>query len=390
MDIAYLTHYFPPAGFAAAINTYEIVSRLAKRGHRMLVFSQPTFSRYTAPAPVSEVEWPENIEVHQSFLTPLYLSILAPHIINTLRALRNKCDMVITQFHPIHFASLGGLFLKVFKDMPWLVKVHDMIRDSSLRSGSCEKMITHSWCKLFLEYVGKKADRLLVLTNELRSLLEEHGYPQDKVAVIPNGVDTNLFSPQASEDEYNSSKTILYIGSMMPEDGIDYLIRAFSLLDKENQLNLVVIGDGPERLHLFELVKRLKLGKKVTFYRYIPHDLIPEFIGDAYITVGPLRLSPINSYTIPTKLLEYFACGKPVVSAPVSKDILINGFNGLVVKKITPEEIAEKFSMLIEDEKSAAHMGKNARQLVVEKYDWEKIVTQIEKEMRDVGSYRFY
>lgn len=131
------------------------------------------------------------------------------------------------------------------------------------------------------------------------------------------------------------------------------------------------------------------MGKKVTFHRYIPHDLIPEFIREAYITVGPLCLSPINRYTIPTKLLDYFACGKPVVSAPVSKDILINGFSGLVVKKITPEEIAEKFSVLIEDEKLTAHMGKNARQLVVEKYDWEKIITKMEKEIRDVGSYRF-
>jgi len=388
MKIAYLAHYFPPAGFAAAINTFEIVSRLAKRGHGIHVFSQPTFSRYTAPTPGSEVERSENIEIHQSLTVPLYLSIEIPHIVNTLRALRNRCDIVITQFHPIHFASLGGLFLKAVKGMPWLVKVHDMIRDPSLRSGFHKKTITLGWSKLFLEHVGKKADRLLVLTNELQNLLEKHGYLQNKVVVIPNGVDINLFSPQASEGEYTSSKTILYVGSMMPEDGIDYLIRAFSILDRENQLNLVIIGDGPERLHLFELVRRLNLGKKVTFHRYVHHDLIPEYIRDAYATVGPLRLSLINRYTIPTKLLEYFACGKPVVSSQVSRDILINGFNGFVVKKTTPENIAEKLSVLIEDEKLTAQMGKNARQLVVEKYDWEKIITQIEKEIRDVESYR--
>jgi glycosyltransferase involved in cell wall biosynthesis len=126
----------------------------------------------------------------------------------------------------------------------------------------------------------------------------------------------------------------------------------------------------------------------VLFHTYVPHKLIPEFIRESYIGIGPLRLSPVNYYTIPTKILEYFACGKPVVSSPLSRDILTDESTGFVVKDVSPRNIAEKLSILIEDEKLTYHMGKNARQLAVERFDWKRIIDQIEKEIRTFESHR--
>jgi len=241
---------------------------------------------------------------------------------------------------------------------------------------------------LFLRDVGKKADKLLVLTRELQNLLQAYGYPPDKIVVSPNGVDTKLFSPPASKRGCSDKKTLLYIGSMMPQYGLSNLIKAFSLLNQEKQLSLTLIGDGSERLKLIELAKKLDLEQKVIFYRHIPYKLIPQFIRESYIGIGPLRLSPINNYTIPTKIIEYFACGKPVVSSPVSKDILIDKSTGFVVKDVSPRNIAEKLSFMIEDEKLTHDMGKKARQLVVERFDWEKIIDQIEKEIRTLEPHR--
>jgi len=254
---------------------------------------------------------------------------------------------------------------------------------------SCYGLFLRASYGLFLRNVGKKADRLLVLTRELQSLLLENDYPRHKVAVIPNGVDIKLFSPPISKSGSVHKKIILYIGSMWPEDGLSSLVKAFALLDQEKELNLTLIGNGPERSQLIELVKKLDLEQRVNFYRNVPHELIPEFIRKAYVGVGPLRLSPINYYTIPTKILEYFACGKPVVSSPVSKDILVNEFTGLVVKNVTPKAIAEQFSRILEDEKLARQMGTNARRLAIEKFDWEKIVSQIEREIQEVESHRY-
>lgn len=386
MRVAYVTHYFPPATFAAAINTYRIVKGLLERGHEISVFSPRTYSPYTASLSEETTRWPSQLNVYRSPHTPLILSTTIPYIFCILKALKCQCDLTITQFHLFHMASFTGLPLKVLRGRPWIVKIHDMIPDSSLPAPILEKIFEAACYGFFFRNIGKKADKLWVLTKELRSLLVENGCALDKIAVIPHGVDVKKFSPSVSKSSFMDKKNILYTGSMMPEDGLDYLVRAFSILNKKEELNLVLVGDGPQRLKLMQLVKVLDLEHRVTFYRRVPHDLIPNFIKRAYITVGPLRFSPLNNYTIPTKLLEYFACGKPVVCSPVSKDILMNGFNGFVVKEITPENIAKKFSALLDDEKLASKMGRNARQLVVERFDWEKIITQIEKEIEEVGS----
>lgn len=396
MKIAYIAHAFPPNGFAAAINTYRIVKGLAERGHELNVFCSQTVSKYGSQFEPLQGNTLSSFKVNYSLPTPIPLSITIPHLINAFRALNLKFDLLITQFHLWHLATLSGFFLKTCKGKPMIIRVHDMIPDSSLSTqiskyalpNSAYRVFLSAGYGVFLKNLGKKADKVFVLTNSLRNLLLENGYPQEKVTVIPNGVDTATFSPTKSENR-SLEKTILYVGSMMPEDGLSSLVKAFALLQPNKDLNLMLIGDGPERLQLIELVKKLNLEEKVKFHKYVPHKLIHKFINDAYITVGPLCASPINNFTIPTKILEYFACEKPVVSSPLSEDILIDGFTGYALKEITPKNIAEKFTILFEDEKLVAELGRNARQLVLEKFEWERVIDRIEKEIQDFEPHRF-
>lgn len=389
MKIVYITHFFSPSACVAAINTYRIVKGLADRGHELIVLCPQTFSKYT-PLQLRNKNQPYPFEVHHFSPTPLPLSIAVPHLFNALRALKLRYDLLITQFHLFHLASLMGFLLKPLTRKPWVIRVHDMIYDPTVPYlvsdkayiNSCFRAFLKASYGVFLKNLGKKADKVFVISRESQSLLLRNSYSPDKVALFPNGVDTQIFTPSISKGNCVKKKTILYIGSMLPEDGLNSLVRAFALLDREKELNLTLIGNGPERFPLMELVKKLNLEQKVTFHKHVPHELIPNFIREAYITVGQLGLSPINSYSIPVKILEYFACGKPVVSAPVSRDILIDGFTGLVVRNPTPKNIAEKFSIMIEDEKLMAQMGKNARQLIVERFDWDKIIDRIEKEMK--------
>jgi len=396
MRIAYITHYFPPMGRAAATNTYRILKGLSDRGHELAVFC-PETRVHAAQSGIRGIGQSYPFKVHYSLPMSRPLTIAIPHLFNGLKLIRYQYDLLITQFHLFHLASFIGLLLRIAKGKPWIVKVHDMIPDPALSSGISKIGFVNSCCEIsaracygiFVKALGKRSDKVLVLTRELKNLLLKHGFPPEKVAAIPHGVDTKLFSPSIPNSSSANKKTILYIGSMEPEDGLTSLVKAFALLNQEKELRLMLIGDGHMRSQIIELVKNLDLEQKVTFHRYIPHELIPEFIKGAYITVGPLCLSPINYYTIPTKILEYFACGKPVVSSPVSKDILMDESTCLVVREVTPESIAEKFSVLIEDERLAAEMGRNARRMIVERFDWERVIDRIEKEIGDLESHRF-
>jgi len=386
MKIAYFTHFFPPAGFAAAVNTYEIVKRLTKKGHEIHVFGQPTFSKYTIAPSNHEIEWPENLKVHLSLQTPLSLTAAVPHILNFFKSMGRKYDfdVVITQFHPFHLASLPGYLVKIFANKPWIIKAHDIIVDSSAPMSFFEKNLIRLWYRAFMAKIGKKANKLFVLTSELRRFLQSNGFSSSQVAVVPNGVDTKLFSPMVSEKTHNSGKMILYTGSMTWDDGLDRLIKAFSYIDFSSCPKLLLIGDGPERPHLMELTNKLHLEKRMVFHRYVSHELIPSFIRASYLTVGPLTPTPLIPYTIPTKILEYFACGKTTVSYRMSRDVLIPWETGLVVEKSNPESISENLSILLNDEKLTTEMGKKARVLVEKKYDWNRVIDIFEKEIEMV------
>jgi len=386
MRIAYFTHYFPPAGFAASVNTYEIVRRLAMRGHKLLVFAQPTF-RKGAVQPMTQYAegGPQNLEIHQSLPTPLPLSVTVPHILNLTESMKYQFDVVITQFHAFHLASFPGYVLKVLEKKPWVVKVQDLMLDPSLPTSLFEKMfISLYYHRAFLGFLGKKADKIMVLTSRLKSLLEGLGFDSKRLTIMRHGVDTGLFCPSGSESQSELTKAILYIGSMRAQYGLDSLIKAFGILRPTESLKLILIGQGPDRNRLMELTRKLKLEKDVEFYSYVPHDALPKVIQKAYVTVGPLRPSLANYYTIPTKALEYFACGKTIVSTAVCEEVLIDGYTGLVLETPTPKGIAEKLSILIEDEKLNASMGRNARQLVLEKFDWERIIDGLETELQGI------
>ena len=389
MRIAFFVHYFPPAKFAASINTFEIVKRLAGRGHEMIVFSQPTFTEGTVQrrsGGFERIRWPVNVKVYPSFGTTVPLSVTIPHFWNTFNALKRECDLVITQFHPFHCASYAGFFMKVLRGKPWLVKVQDLVLDPLIPSPLIEEIFTHACYRIFLEVLGKSADKMLVTTNELRSFLKEQGYDLDKSVVFPHGVDTKLFSPANHEQKYVSKKTFLYIGTMRPQYGLEYLIKALASLRRLRELELVLIGDGPERPYLMELTKKLDLGSKVTFHKFVSHDAIPDFIRNSYATLGPLRACLPNYYTIPTKILEYFACGKTTISTRVSEDILVNRRTGIVLKSTSVKDIVDSLLMLVEDEKLTASLGKNARQLIESNYTWEKTIDILEKEIKRFGS----
>lgn len=385
MKIAYITHYYPPGGGAGAINTYEIVKRLA-RGNEITVFTVSTYGKYLRIEQDDEkLHYCENgFQVRRSPPLPLILSFTLGHSLNLTKLIKEDFDVVISQFHPFHFASFTGFLTKIMKRRPWAVKVHDMMTDPNLPRPIYEKAYAYFQYGLHVNFVNKYADKVLVLSSELRDFLSKNkSYRLNRIAVVPNGVDITLFHPPKN-GEKSEEKVIIYTGSMFAEDGLDLLIKAFSLLKPKSELRLLLVGDGPERYKLQRMVLKLGLKDYVMFRKYVTHNLIPDIVGASYLGIGPLYPSLVNYFTIPTKILEYFACGVPVISCKVSSDILIDGVTGLSVRNPTSEKIAEKISCLLNDEKLTKKLGASARELVVKKFDWQIIIKSFERQLTEI------
>jgi glycosyltransferase involved in cell wall biosynthesis len=151
--------------------------------------------------------------------------------------------------------------------------------------------------------------------------------------------------------------------------GIEYLIKAFSILSKEIQkdLRLMIVGDGTEKENLKNLCKDLNIENKVIFTGKIDNSKVPDYINKIDVVCLP---SLSESFGV--SAVEACACGRPVVCTDVGglKEIIFDDYNGYRVEPQNYELIKEKLKILIENEGKFKEFSTNAIRVVEEKYNW--------------------
>jgi glycosyltransferase involved in cell wall biosynthesis len=176
--------------------------------------------------------------------------------------------------------------------------------------------------------------------------------------VFPLGVDLVRFSPDVSrkleENSLHDGFTLLYVGRLVPHKRVDFIIRAIAML-KDPSVNLFIVGSGPERHKLENLVKSLSLADYVFFIGAISDEELPYFYGasDAFVTA-----SLHEGVCVP--ILEAFATGKPAIvpDNTAMPETIENG--GLVYASDSVRDLADKIKLLKNDEYLRSNLKKNA------------------------------
>jgi glycosyltransferase involved in cell wall biosynthesis len=205
-------------------------------------------------------------------------------------------------------------------------------------------------------------------TPAVKNILLGRGV-RKKIVLVPNGIDIDRFRPsetsgklfRANHSIPNDSKVILFSGRLSFEKNVNVLITAFKkLLEDTPRASLVVLGSGPLKGALIELVKKLKLENNVLFLGEVEHqsDLIPIVYSAADIFVLPSKFE--NS---PLSILEAMGCMKPVVATCVGGivDLIEDGQNGLLVRPDNPDELANVLRTLATDDQECLRLGEAAR-----------------------------
>lgn len=169
----------------------------------------------------------------------------------------------------------------------------------------------------------RNCDVLVCVSQSLKELILEHAAIEpDKIAVIPNGVDTDFFDPTAHSpirlQPSGQMFTVGYVGSVIAWQSLDLLLQATAYLRHAEGLaiQLVIVGDGPARSKLVHLADDLKIGKSVTFAGLQPRATIPSYIAGFDIGYSGQNAMQIGRmYHSPLKLYEYLAMGKPVLAS---------------------------------------------------------------------------
>jgi len=186
--------------------------------------------------------------------------------------------------------------------------------------------------------------------------------------VIPPGVETEQFYyvPPIKKNHFE----ILTVGYLLKRKGIQYLIGVMPFILKETKnVILRVIGDGPYKVELVRLVKRLSLEDHVIFQGRIPRRETLKYYHLCDVFVLPALSTTVSVF------LEAQSCGRPVIgtTAGYIPELIADGRTGFIVAKGCTEELKERVVRLLHDEELRLRMGANARRWIEENFDWNKL-----------------
>ena len=236
---------------------------------------------------------------------------------------------------------------------------------------------------LSLKASCRRADRIITVSRFSKEELVRYlKIPEDKIQVVPNGVDLSVFHPDYPQEEIRRVRQkyrlpeqyFLYLGTLEPRKNLPRLMEAYSRLRQrlENAPALVLAGrKGWMYDSIFETVKKLNLEEQGLFTDYVPEEEGPYLLGGALAFVFP---SLYEGFGMPP--LEAMACGTPVLTSNTSALPEVVGEGGILADPFSVEELAEGLYRLAVQEALRQELAVKGREQA-RKYTWEKAAEKL-------------
>lgn len=231
---------------------------------------------------------------------------------------------------------------------------------------------------LMLRFLRKSNAFYQILSTRSRSYLTSHGFREEQIVLISNGIDTDKFqpAPERRPDPAKPERDIICVARLDYAKGVDVLLHTWGRIMREPaesrvylKPRLYLVGEGVYRAQMERIVAELGIQDSV------------EFLGLRIDVVDLLQRSwgfvlPSRWEGMPNALLEGMACGLPCVATRVSgsEDAISDGINGLLVEPEQPAELAQALRRIIEDADFAQRLGREARATILRDYQLTTIV----------------
>ncbi|UCE96963.1 MAG: glycosyltransferase family 4 protein [Candidatus Bathyarchaeota archaeon] len=376
MKICLLSWEFPPRIVGGiARHVYGLAKALAKHGHDVGVVTLD----FPGTPSYEEVEgfkvYRSKTEVgHPNFLT---WAFLFNHFLEKELATANK-DSNFDLIH-IHdwLVAPAGIGFKQFLNKPLVCTMHSTeFGRSSLNNPDSYMIDGMEWWACF------EATRVVVTTNSMKGEICGHFHvPGDKVDVIPNAIEVEKFNVEVDYRAIRGrfgigdhEKLVLFVGRLVPQKGIEYLIRAMPRISwRFPEVKLVIVGEGWMRSHLEWLANQSGQSWRINFAGFISDKDLLALAKSADVMVVPSVYEPFGIVA-----LEGMAAGTPVVASQVGglAEVVEHDKTGVYVYPRSPDSIAWGIERILSDSGYRDWLIKNAHEAVNKRFSWEIVANQ--------------
>jgi phosphatidyl-myo-inositol alpha-mannosyltransferase len=226
-----------------------------------------------------------------------------------------------------------------------------------------------------LRHIFERLDARISVSDAVIESLQPY-FPTLPFTTVPNGIDTDFFTPDAEPlDQLSGKRTIVFVGRFDPRNGVKHMIGAFTALRRRrDDVQLVIVGDGPLR-PMVERMVPVELRGDVVFAGRV-NRLRPRYLASAEILCTPCSLASFGMV-----LLEGMSAGLPVVASrlPGFELVMRDGVDGVMVDRADDEAgFAAALDRLLSDPALARRMGAAGRARAVSTFSWPIVVDQLE------------
>ncbi len=381
---------------APAARASELAHHWAEAGHDVSVLTG--FPNH--PTGVVPPEWRsrlrrlvyrekiDNVTVFRTWLWPLpnrkahermrnYVSFC---LSAALRGMTIPRPDVIVATSPQLLVALAGWWIAFARQIPFVFEVRDLWPESlaAVGAGNEDSLLYHALAAV-AKSLYQRADSIVVVTPAFKEhLIQRWRVPAEKIAIVENGVETDLFipaSPSANamlRQQLGAEGRFLvcYVGTMGMAHGLETLLDAAAQLQHESpEVQFLLVGEGAEKQRIKALAESRGLSN-VTFLDQQPRERIPAFISASDACLVLLKKTDVFKTVIPTKMLEFMSCARPVILGVdgQARQIVEEAGAGLVIEPENAAALVRAVKQLSADRDLGTSLGKRGREYIVQHF----------------------
>jgi glycosyltransferase involved in cell wall biosynthesis len=408
LDVLYFHQYFATRRRSTATRSYELARRLVERGHRVTIVTRDTRmleagrekrppGRLVARETVDGIDVLYlNVPYANRYPTPVRLASFTAFTAaaGVAGMLERKPDVVFASSTPLTI-GIAGLATARAKGVPFVFELRDLWPAVPVAVGVLKNAAAIRSAEWLERRLYDGAERIVVCSEGSLAELRRRGIPEDKLTLIPNAADLDVFRPDVADHGFRARHGLegrfvaLYTGAMGRANGLDQLVDAADALRRwgDERVTIVALGDGGERPGLEERARALGL-ENLRFLPPVPKDELAGIVGAADVTLTIFAPYPILETTSPNKFFDSLAAGKAVV---VNLDgwlrrLVEENDAGIWVPAGNAEALAGALSALAANPEGVARMGQNARALAEREFGRDEMADRLAGTLEDVAS----
>jgi glycosyltransferase involved in cell wall biosynthesis len=402
MKILFLTDNFPPEVNAPATRTFEHCKEWVKNGDEVTVITcAPNFPKGKVyDGYKNKLYQKEEIEGVKVIRVWSYISAnegFAKRILDFMSfafmafwaGLFKKADIIIGT-SPQFFTTWAAETLSFFKRKPWVFELRDIwpesIRAVGAISGDSKvfKILEKIELRLY-----KRSTNVITVTKSFKENLISRGIEGNKIKVVRNGANLERFSKRdrhkrLEHDLGLKGKFVVgYVGTHGMAHKLDFILNFWP--KKQEDMHLILMGDGAEKKKLIEQAKKLDL-QNITFLDSVSKDEVPNVLSLMDVSLVPLKKSDLFKTVIPSKIFENSAMQIPVLLGVEgeSAEIIKEFGSGLCFEPENGKDFIKKLSMLREDKQIYINCQSGCLKLA-KAFDRKKMAAEMRSYLVDIA-----